>query len=208
MLAKHRTQIKRRRIMNTLKKSVSLFLAAVFCMGLCACATTPMTRSEIQTNRAEIKNISAQTMAKIYKNYPEAGEEVRKAVGYAVFSNFGFKFMFMGSARGKGVVFDSATKRETFMNMFELTPGFGFGAQKFACVFLFETRTALDDFIDSGWEFGGNTAAALQTSTQGSGGRLGVSVSPGVRMYQISESGAIVGVSLTGAKYYLDRELN
>ena len=37
---------------------------------------------------------------------------------------------------------------------------------------------------------------------------MGVSVSPGVTMYQISGTGAIVGVSVTGAKYYKDDALN
>jgi hypothetical protein len=50
--------------------------------------------------------------------------------------------------------------------------------------------------------------ATLQTDTQGVGAGLGVSVSPGVVMYQINDSGAIVGVSVTGAKYYQDDQLN
>jgi hypothetical protein len=66
----------------------------------------------------------------------------------------------------------------------------------------------MDSFVNSGWEFGGSTAAALQTSTEGVGGRLGATVAPGVTMYQLSETGAIVGISITGAKYYKDDELN
>ena len=50
--------------------------------------------------------------------------------------------------------------------------------------------------------------ASAQTRTQQMGNQLGVSVSPGVLMYQLSEQGAIVGVSLTGAKYYPDPDLN
>jgi len=40
------------------------------------------------------------------------------------------------------------------------------------------------------------------------GGGNAVSVSQGVTMYQITEEGVIVGVSLTGAKFYKDSELN
>jgi hypothetical protein len=35
-----------------------------------------------------------------------------------------------------------------------------------------------------------------------------LTVSEGVKMYQLNEVGLIVGVSITGAKYYKDKELN
>lgn len=35
-----------------------------------------------------------------------------------------------------------------------------------------------------------------------------VTVSQGMKMYQINEEGLIVGVSITGAKYYKDKELD
>ncbi len=194
--------------MKKMKRLFTWTLLAIICLGLCACATLPKSAAQIESKRAEILKISNEILEKAYQQYPEAREEVRKAAGYGVFSNFGFKFMFMGSSRGAGVVVDNRTKRDTFMKMFELSPGLGFGAQKFACVFLFDTRSAMDDFVNSGWEFGGNTTAALQSSTQGTGGRLGVDVAPGITMYQLSDEGAIVGVSVTGAKYYKDDELN
>ena len=187
---------------------ITVLLLTIFGAGLCACATTPKTGAEIQSARADVREMADQTLARLYQNYPNAREEIRKAAGYGVFSNFGFKILFMGSSNGEGIVVDNVTKREIFIKMFELSPGFGFGAQKFSCVLLFETQAALDSFVNSGWEFGGNVAAALQTSTQGDGGRLGVNVSPGVRMYQLSDTGAIIGISLTGAKYYKDDELN
>ncbi len=37
---------------------------------------------------------------------------------------------------------------------------------------------------------------------------MGVAVAPGMLMYQLSDQGAIVGVSITGAKYYPDPNLN
>ena len=193
--------------MKVAKRTLMSLLAAL-CLGLCACATTPMTASQIQDQRQEVRDMADQTLAKVYGNYPTARSEIERSAGYAVFSNFGFKFLFMGSSRGEGVAINTTTKQQTFMKMFELSPGLGFGAQKFACVFIFETKAAMESFVNSGWEFGGSTSAALQTSTQGVGGRLGANVSPGVTMYQVSETGAIVGISLTGAKYYKDDELN
>ena len=194
--------------MKRVKSMIMMSMLSALFFGLSACATIPMTGSQIEAQRQDVREMANVTLNKVYQSYPAARTEVEQAAGYAVFSNFGFKFMFMGSSKGAGVAVNNATKRDTFMKMFELSPGYGFGAQKFACVFVFATRGALDSFVNSGWEFGGSTAVALQTSTQGAGGRLGVNVSPGVTMYQVSEEGAIVGISVTGAKYYKDDELN
>jgi len=194
--------------MKRVKLLFSMTLVAAFCISLCACSTTPKTKSEIEAKRAEIRTMADQTLDKVYQKYPGSREDVQKAAGYAVFSNFGFKFVFMGSSWGPGVAFENPKKQATFMKMKELSPGLGLGAQNFKCVLIFETKAAFDSFVNSGWEFGGSTAAALQTSTQGGGGRLGVNVSEGVRMYQLSEEGAIVGISITGAKYSKDDELN
>lgn len=183
-------------------------LFAVITIFLSACASQPLTHSEIEAQRAEIRTMANQTLNQLYQSYPEAKSRVRKSAGYAVFSNFGLKILFGGGSHGEGVAVSNATQKATFMKMFELSPGLGFGAQKFRAVFLFDTRDAFDKFVTSGWEFGGNTEAALQTTTQGAGGRLGVSVSPGVTMYQISEAGAIVGISIAGAKYYKNDDLN
>lgn len=186
----------------------SMSLIAAFCIGLFACASAPLSKSEIDAKRDEIRTMANQTLDKVYQQYPDSREDTQKAAGYAVFSNSGFKLIFMGSNWGAGMAVNNADKKETYMKMKELSPGLGLGAQKFRCVFIFETKEALDSFVNSGWEFGGSTTAALQTSTQGSGGRLGVNVSSGVRMYQLSEAGAIVGISISGAKYYKDDELN
>jgi lipid-binding SYLF domain-containing protein len=60
------------------------------------------------------------------------------------------------------------------------------GVKKFSTIFVFETRDKLDQFINSGWEFGGQTTAAAKTS-DGVGSLQGAaSVSPGVWMYQLT----------------------
>jgi len=69
------------------------------------------------------------------------------------------------------------------MKMVDLQPGYGFGAQKFKVIFTFDTQNVLNNFVNSGWEFGGSTAAAAQTNTQGGGVDLGVSESRGITMY-------------------------
>ena len=177
-------------------------------LGLQACAPAPVSQYQVDEQRADIRAMANETLAQLYPQYPDARRQIERAAGYAVFSNFGFKVLFMGSATGEGLAVSRATRRETFMRMVELQPGYGFGVQQFRLVFVFETPQALDQFVQSGWEFGANAMASAQTRTQQMGNQLGASVSPGVLMYQISEQGAIVGVSITGAKYYPDPNLN
>jgi len=176
--------------------------------GFLACSTTPLSKSQIDEQRTSIREMASQTITQLYQQYPDSPFNVETAVGYAVFSDFGMKFLFLGGAGGQGLAVNNATKQQTFMKMVELQPGFGFGAQKFRIVFVFQTPEALNQFVNSGWEFGANAMAAAKTSTQGAGAQMGATVAPGVVMYQLSEQGAIVGISITGAKYYKNDELN
>lgn len=183
-------------------------LMVALSLGLQACAPAPLSQGQIDEQRADIRAMANETIEQLYQQYPDARRQIQRSAGYAVFSNFGFKVLFMGSATGEGIAVSHATQRETFMRMVELQPGYGFGVQQFRLVFVFATPQAFDQFVYSGWEFGGNAMAAANTSTQQMGNQLGVSVSPGVLMYQLSDQGAIVGLSITGAKYYPDANLN
>jgi lipid-binding SYLF domain-containing protein len=176
--------------------------------GFLACSTAPLSKAQIDEQRTSIREMASQTLAQLYKQYPDSPFNVETAAGYAVFSDFGMKFMFLGGAGGQGVAVNNVTKQQTFMKMVELQPGFGFGAQKFRIVFIFQTPEAFNQFVNSGWEFGANAMAAAKTSTQGAGAQMGATVAPGVTMFQLSEQGAIVGVSITGAKYYKNDQLN
>ena len=118
------------------------------------------------------------------------------------------KVMFLGGAGGSGVAINSVTKQETFMKMAEFQPGLGLGAEKFRVVLVFETPAAFNAFVTSGWEAGANAMAAAKAKTMGGGAAGAVTVSQGVKMYQLNEEGLIVGISITGAKYYKDKELN
>jgi lipid-binding SYLF domain-containing protein len=82
------------------------------------------------------------------------------------------------------------------------------GAENYHLVFVFENPDALNSFVTSGWELGGNAMAAAKDKSEGAGAAGAVTFSHGVKLYQLSNTGAIVGVSITGAKYYKDDDLN
>jgi lipid-binding SYLF domain-containing protein len=173
-----------------------------------ACSTTPKTQSQKDTARDSIRAMTQQTLADLYKTEPAAKGLVAGAAGYAVFSDFGFKVMLMGGAHGKGMAVGKAAKQETFMKMTELQPGLGVGAEKFRLVLIFENPKAYNQFVTSGWEFGANAMAAAKSASEGGAAAGSVSFSEGVKMYQLDNTGAIVGVSITGAKYSKDGDLN
>ena len=94
------------------------------------------------------------------------------------------------------------------MKMVELQPGLGVGAENYHLVFIFENPDAFNTFVTSGWELGTNALASAKYGSAGGGATGAVSFSHGVKLYQFDASGAIVGVSITGAKYYKDDDLN
>jgi len=181
---------------------------AVLYLGLLACATSPPSKSQIDEQRESVRAMARQTLDQLYKGDPTTRGVIATSAGYAVFSDFGMKIIFMGGAGGSGVAINNTTKQETFMKMAEFQPGLGLGAQKFRVVFVFETPAAFNSFVTSGWEAGANAMAAAKSKTMGGGTAGALTVSQGVQMYQINEEGLIVGISLTGAKYYKDKELN
>jgi lipid-binding SYLF domain-containing protein len=190
-----------------LKCAATVLFLIVFAVG-CA-GTKPKSQSEKNAARDSVRTMTEQTLDQLYQKDPAAKGAVAGAAGYAVFSDFGVKIMVMGGAGGKGMAVNNTTKQETFMKMGEFQPGLGLGAEKYRIVLIFENSDAFNKFITSGWEIGANAMAAAKDDKGKGGGSAGaVTVSDGVKMYQLSDTGAIVGVSITAAKYYKDDELN
>ncbi len=163
------------------------------------------TKSEKQK---EVQKVSRETLAQLYKAQPSAKKAIANAAGYATFSNFGMKIFLAGTGTGSGMAVDSKTKKVTYMKMVEVQAGLGIGVKKFRVIFVFDTQKALNDFIHSGWEFGGQTTAAAKTGDQGAALAGAVSVAPGVWMYQLTDTGLAAEITGKGTKYYKDSDLN
>lgn len=162
----------------------------------------------VSKQRGQIDSMASETMSDLYNQHPALRKEIPKAAGYGVFDASGGKFLWGGLDHGNGVVISNGTQKHNYMKMFELQPGLGFGYTNFRLVFVFDTRESMDDFINSGWEFGGRANAAANDEKNDVGGDLGVNVAPGITLYQLTEEGAMVGLSITGAKYWRNDDLN
>ncbi|HTZ40622.1 MAG TPA: YSC84-related protein [Syntrophales bacterium] len=188
--------------------AVLVVAIAVLCLGLAACATAPVSQSQKAEQQNDVRNMSKTALSLLYEKYPGTRDVIAKAKGYAVFSDFGFKIMFGGGAQGAGIAIDNATQRETFMKMIELRPGLGVGAEKFYLVLVFNNAAAFNDFLTSGWDIGADAMATAKVQTTGADEKGGVSLSDGVDLYQLSDQGVIIGISITGTKFYKDDDLN
>ena len=165
-------------------------------------------KEEIAQKKAEVRKMANDTLARLYKVQPSAKQAISKAAGYAVFSNFGMKIFFAGGGSGKGLAVDNKTRKETFMKMVEVQAGLGLGIKKFRLVWMFENQSVLKNFINSGWEFGGQATAAAQASGQGGAFAGAMSISPGVWLYQLTDDGLALELTAKGTKYFKDGDLN
>ena len=157
----------------------------------------------------DIRKMADETLARLYKVQPGARNAVSKAAGYAVFSNVGLKVLALGSGTGKGVLIDNRSKSATYMKMAELQAGVGFGVKRFRLVWVFENKSDMDRFANSGWEVGAQGSVAAQTGGKGAEVFAGaVVVSPGVWLYQLLDDGLAAELTAKGTRYYKDSDLN
>lgn len=192
------------------RKHSAVFVSAMMFLSLAlvACQTAQVTPSEVQAQREDVRSMAKTALSQLYANKPELRQVIARSAGYAVFSDFGFKVVFMGGGRGKGVAVNNANKQDSFMEMVELQPGLGLGANNFRVVLVFDNQGAFNQFLNSGWEFGANAMAMAKNKSGGGAVSSGAVFEEGVTMYQLNDEGLLVGVSLTGAKFYWDSQLN
>ncbi|SAK56648.1 lipoprotein [Caballeronia hypogeia] len=158
--------------------------------------------------QAEVQAAARSALDALFKAQPSARKAVQSAAGYAAFSNFGMKILLAGSGTGKGVAVNNKTKAVTYMKMAEIQAGLGFGVKKFRQVWVFENASGLNDFIASGWTFGGQATAAAKANEKGSSYEGAIAVGPGVWLYQLTDKGLAVELTAKGTKYYKDDDLN
>ena len=191
-----------------MKRFLSLLLCALTLLMPVAPAYALFDSKSPAQQRAEILKQNDQIMARLYRLEPHAKELVGKSAGYATFSNFGMKIFIAGGGSGSGVVMRKANQKPVFMKMVEVQAGLGVGIKSFSVIFVFETEKALNSFINSGWEFGGQATAAAKYENNGGAYEGAANVSEGVWMYQLTDNGLAAEITAKGTKYYQDSDLN
>jgi lipid-binding SYLF domain-containing protein len=174
---------------------------------LLTCSLNAVAKSK-EEKQAELRKKAQATLARLYKARPSAQAAIKRSAGYAVFNSSGVKILIAGGGRGQGVAVDNNTQKVIYMKMREVQAGLGMGVKKFSSIFVFETKGALEKFINSGWEFGGQTTAAAKTGSGGGSYQGAASVSEGVWLYQLTDKGLALELTGKGTKYFKDDDLN
>ena len=166
-------------------------------------SNSKLTPEQREAERNARLKLSEDALAKLYKLQPDAKKAVEGAVGYAVFDITSiYAIMFVGQ-KGKGVLFNNASKKTTFMTSSRMGTGPGAGKQRVFQVFVFKNKTAMDQFVLAGG-LGGDVGASTSTGTEGAVR----SFNPSIDIYQIPESGMALQASWGGTVYSVDSDLN
>lgn len=176
---------------------ISIFRTIRTILFLAFCLNTPVfaqfsnpfaSDKTVAQQRQDILNKNQVILKQLYAVQPKAKDLIEKSAGYATFSNFGMKILIAGGGTGSGVVI-SKDKKPVYMNMAEVQAGLGLGIKSFQNIFVFQTDAAMNDFVNSGWTFGGQVTAAAKYEKDGDAYQDASIVAPGALMYQLTDSG-------------------
>jgi lipid-binding SYLF domain-containing protein len=186
-------------------KHATILLTATLITVLTGCG--PSNKLTNPEKRQAIDKMADETLQRLYGEKVSTKEEVAKAAGYAAFSNANVNIIFASAGGGYGVVVDNATGAKTYMRMGMGGLGLGLGAKDFRQVLIFSTPDSMNRFILSGWEFGGHADAAAKAGDKG-GEASGEGMIGAVKVYSMTEAGLALQATVTGTKYWKDKELN
>ena len=188
-----------------MKKTATLLTLLVLALALTGCS--PGGKLTNDEKIQAINTMADENLQRLYTEKPSAKDEVKKAAGYAAFSNANVNIIFASAGGGYGVVVDNKTGEKTYMKMGSGGVGLGLGAKDYRQVMIFNTPEAMAKFIEKGWAFGGHADAAAKAGEKG-GEASGEGIAGQVKVYSMTESGLALQATVAGTKYYRDKELS
>ena len=182
-------------------------LLTIAAVTLSLAAGGALAQDEKAKKQAEVKKVTAASLEKFYKANPKLKEAVAKSPGYAVFTTYGISFI-IGGAGGKGLVHDMKTKKDTYMDMAQASAGLQVGAAQNETLIIFKSQKAMEQFVNSGWEFGGGGTAQAGVAGKQAGAGGGENIIADASYYTLTKNGLEAGGALAGTKFWKDKELN
>ena len=193
-----------------MKKEILLtFLVAALAMPIAADLFSPK-GDTVEDKRAKARKDRDEILAKLYAAQPSTKEKIKNAAGYATFNNKNLNLFLLSSGRGYGIVTDKSGK-ETFMSMGSLGGGVGAGIKDLSVVFIFKNADTMKQFIENGWQFGGEADASAKAGDKGAAAskEVGSDTAANVfEIYQMTDTGVALQATVAGTKYWKDKELN
>lgn len=184
-----------------------IFVSTICLVVLSGCGPSS-SKYTLSQRRQIIDDMAAASLRNLYSIKPSVRDEVAQAAGYGVFSNANVTLLFASGGAGYGVVVDKSTGVKTYMRMGMGGLGLGLGAKDYRQILVFKTRDAMQKFVGTGWDLGGQAdAAAKMGETGGEAGGEGT-LRNQISVYTITENGLMLQATITGNKYWIDDELN
>ena len=188
-----------------MKQTMTVFSLLVLAFVLTGCS--PGSKLTTTEKIGAINTMATETLERLYTEKPSTKDEIKKAAGYACFSNANVNIIFASAGGGYGVVVDNKTRKKTYMKMGSGGIGLGLGAKDYRQVMVFNTKETMQEFIESGWVFGGHADAAAKAGDKGAEAS-GEGAIGQVKVYSMTEAGLALQATVTGTKYWKDDELN
>lgn len=176
-------------------------------MSMLLCASLSYAES-IADQKKSINNESQETLKMLYKAYPNSESAIKKAYGYATFSNIGVNVIFFSAEGGSGIAVNNKTNKKTYMKMASGGVGIGLGVKDFRAIFIFDNKEVLESFVNSGWEANAQADAAAKSDNKGDSAEGAVTVQPGIKLYKLTKNGLALQATIQGTKYWKDGDLN
>jgi len=162
----------------------------------------------VHEKRNYVLDMKNETLRKLYSQRPEAKSKIKKASGYAVFSNINTNLFLFSSGNGFGVAIDNQSGKKTYMKMNFAGVGPGIGVKDFRAVLIFKNKRTYDEFVDGEWEFGGHADAAAKSDDKGAAAGGEMYVEDDIEIYQITEAGVALQATVAGTYFREYAELN
>lgn len=189
-------------------KRTIIFILAVAAMLTFMSGCGPSTRLPISERRLIVRDMEKETLEKLYEEDSSVKGKIKKAAGYGTFANANVNLILISAGGGYGSVVDNATGERTYMKMALGGIGIGLGAKDYRQVLIFKTKAALNDFIYSGWEFGGHADAAAKAGESGAEASAEGAIGSDIEAFSMTESGLALQATVAGTKYWKDKDLN
>jgi lipid-binding SYLF domain-containing protein len=117
--------------------------------------------------KANIRKQRDEMLAQLYSTNPDLKKVLKKAAGYATFKQVNVNLFLLATANGYGLLVDNQARRETFMRMGSLGGGIGAGVKDVRVIFVFHDTKVMKQFVEEGWQFGGQADAAAKYQDTG-----------------------------------------
>ncbi|MCB1778853.1 MAG: hypothetical protein KDJ34_01935 [Candidatus Competibacteraceae bacterium] len=140
-----------------------------------------------QEQQQAILKVHHQTLRQLYRLKPLTKAEIQQAAGYGMFEINGLNAI-LAETHGRGVVFEKATGKATYMHLARTDLQPGATLQPYRQVLIFHNAQKLKQFIASG-------------------SPANISSDPDIKVYRLNTKGIAVQADW-GARYFPDTDLN